>query len=97
MNIQITGRNVEVTPALKEFTEEKLQRLEHHDQHITQINVILHIDKVQQIAEGTVHLNKIDFHAKAEAKDLYEAIDAMANKLLVQVTKHKEKTTDHHR
>lgn len=97
MQIHITGRNLEITPALKQFAEEKLQKLENHDQHITQIDLTLLVEKVLHIAEGTAHLGGIEFHATAESEDMYTAIDQTIAKLLVQITKHKEKTTDHHR
>jgi putative sigma-54 modulation protein len=96
MEIHITGHNIEVTPALKQYVEKKMQRVQHHDNHITKIAVTLSVEKVEHVAEGTVHLSGTDFHGKvAEKKDMYAAIDLLVDKLLAQITKHKEKSTDH--
>lgn len=95
MQIQITGRNLEVTPALKSFVQEKLSRLSHHDQAISMINVTFHIENVEHIAEATVHLMGTELHAKAESHDMYSAIDKLLDKLTTQVIKHKEKLEDH--
>lgn len=96
MQIHFTGRNIEVTPALKTFTEEKLDRLSHRNA-ISKINVSFHIENVTQIAEATIHLNGTDIHASAKADDMYAAIDMLVDKLSGQITKHKEKHSDHHR
>lgn len=95
MQLHFTGRNLEITPALKSFAEEKLSRLQHRFNNILSVNVILHVEKLSHIAEATVHIDSTDIHAKAVAEDMYAAIDALIDKLLSQVTKHKEKLEDH--
>lgn len=49
------------------------------------------MEKVQKIAEATVHLNGGELHATAEADDMYAAIDLLIDKLTRQLNKHKEK------
>jgi putative sigma-54 modulation protein len=97
MQIRFTGRNIDVTPALKTFTEEKMARLNHRDSKITNLDVTIHLENVTHIAEATLHTNTGTIHATAKADDMYAAIEMLADKLLVQVTKHKEKQDDHHR
>ncbi|KTC90957.1 ribosome hibernation promoting factor [Fluoribacter dumoffii] len=91
MQINITGHHIDVTPALRAFTEEKLEKLERHFDHIKSINVVLNVEKLRQIAEATVHVNKGELHASAESEDLYAAIDSLIDKLERQLSKHKEK------
>jgi putative sigma-54 modulation protein len=95
MQLHFTGRNIDVTPALKTFAQEKFQRLQHRHENINSVNVILLVEKLDHIAEATLHIDGTDIHAKAESKDMYTAIDLLIDKLLAQVTKIKEKHTDH--
>ncbi|QMT61201.1 MULTISPECIES: ribosome hibernation-promoting factor, HPF/YfiA family [unclassified Legionella] len=96
MLINITGHHIDVTPALRAFTEEKFDKLERHFDQIKSINVILNVEKLRQIAEATVHVNKVELHATSESEDLYVAIDALIDKLERQLIKHKEKNHKHH-
>jgi len=54
MQINITGHHVEVTPALRAYVTEKMQRLTRHFDQVSSINVILNVEKLQQQAEATV-------------------------------------------
>lgn len=95
MEINFTGHNVEVSAAIKNYTKEKFDKLEHFD-HLSTIHVVFSIENLDQIAEATVSVpRKIDVHARAIAANLYEAIDEMADKLNRQLLKHKEKEHSH--
>ncbi|WP_454782866.1 ribosome hibernation promoting factor [Legionella sp. WA2022007384] len=96
MLINITGHHIDVTPALRAFTEEKFDKLERHFDQIKSINVVFNVEKLRQIAEATVHVNKVELHATSESEDLYAAIDALIDKLERQLLKHKEKSQKHH-
>ena len=91
MQFHFTGRNIDVTPALKTFTEEKLQRLLHRDASINNIHVSYHVENLTQTVEATVHVPGTEIHASASADDMYAAIDELTDKLMHLVTKHKEK------
>jgi putative sigma-54 modulation protein len=95
MHINITGHRLNVTPALRTFTEEKFDKLERHSDQITKINVIFDVEKLRQIAEATVFVSGWEFHASSESEDLYTAIDSLINKLDRQLIKHKEKIRKH--
>lgn len=94
MQIHITGHNVDVTPALRTYATEKLERLKKRGDSITTINVIFDVEKVQQIAKATLHISGADIHAHSESADMYSAIDLLIDKLDHQITKHKEKIKD---
>jgi putative sigma-54 modulation protein len=94
MHIKLTGRNLDITPALKTFTEEKMAHLASRDS-ITNIHVTLHLENVTNTAEGTLHLHGADIHASAKASDMYAAIEMLADKITGQVNKHKDKHADH--
>lgn len=95
MNIHFTGRNIEITPALKIFTTEKMDRITRRFSEITNMNVVFHLENVDHVAEATVQFHGTDIHATAKSEDMYAAIDELADKLAAQITKHKEKLTDH--
>ncbi len=95
MQINITGHRMDVTPAIRAFTEEKFDKLERHFDHITSINVVFDVEKLRQIAEATVFVTKGELHASSESDDLYNAIDTLIDKLDRQLIKHKEKSRKH--
>lgn len=96
MQINFTGHRMEVTPAIRSFTQEKFDKLERHFDKITAINVIFDVEKLRQKAEATILIAKDVLHASSESEDLYTAIDALVDKLDRQLLKHKEKLRDHH-
>ncbi len=97
MNLQISGHHIEVTPALREYVESKLDPVVRHFDGVTGVNVVLSVEKLKQVAEVTVHVPGKDLHVEESADDLYAAIDALFDKLDRQVQKHKQKVQDHHR
>jgi len=97
MNIEFTGHHMDVTPALKTHTKEKFAKLEKHFEKITSVHVVLNVEKLRQIAEGTVLIAKEKFHASAEDENMYTAIDLLVDKLDKQLLKHKEKKHNNHR
>lgn len=90
MQISFVGHHVEVTPALKAFTEEKLQKLERHVDTVTSIHVVFGLEKLTQFVEATVKVGKAEVHARSEAEDMYTAVDGLIAKLDRQLLKHKE-------
>lgn len=94
MQINVSGHHIDVTPALRSYVESKLDRLERHFDRITNMEVILSVEKERQKAESTVRVAGGEVYADAESDDLYAAIDMLADKLDRQLIKRKEKTKD---
>src|SRR4030065_108375 len=97
MHINHTGHHIDITSALRSYVESKFKRLERHFDNMTNIHVILSIEKERQKAEATVHVNRGNLFANAEHEDMYAAIDELIDKLDRQGQQHKEKLTDYHR
>lgn len=97
MQINVSGHQVNVTPALRDYVTSKFDRIVRHFDHLHDVNVILSVEKLRQKADATIKVSGKAIHADAEADDMYAAIDALADKLDRQVKKYKEKLTDHHR
>jgi putative sigma-54 modulation protein len=95
MQINLTGHHVDVTDSLREYVNEKFEKLERHFDHINNVHVVLTVEKLNQIAESTVHLSGSEVHAKAEKNDMYASIDALIDKLDRQILKYKGKISQH--
>ena len=95
MQINISGHHVEVTPALRQYVLNKLDRLQRHFDQITKTEVTLIVEKLIQKAEATIHVSGADLFANAESEDMYAAIDLLVDKLDRQLIKHKEKNRGH--
>ncbi len=95
MQISVSGHHIDITPSLKSYVENKFTRLERHNDRITNVAVILRVEKSRQKAESTVKIRGGEVFADAESGDLYAAIDLLADKLDRQLIREKEKTKDH--
>ncbi|MDV7209665.1 sigma 54 modulation protein /SSU ribosomal protein S30P [Azotobacter beijerinckii] len=91
MQVNISGHQLDVTDALRDYVEEKLSRLERHFDRITNVQVIMTVEKLKQKIETTLHVAGAEVVANAEHEDMYAAIDLLVDKLDRQLIKHKEK------
>ena len=96
MQVTISGKHVEITDALREYVRRKLTRIDQHFGPVIRSHVVLHVARNRHRVETTVHAKGTQWHATAEDKDMYPAIDRVVDKLDCQVIKHKEKVVDHH-
>ena len=92
MNLHLTGHQLPITPAIREYVAAKLQRITHHFDHVIDVNVILSVEKLQQKIEATVHVRGRDIFCESSAADMYAAIDGLIDKLDRTIIKHKEKS-----
>lgn len=95
MQINLTGHHVDVTSSLKDYVDTKFAKLERHFDHINNVHVVLTVEKLNQIAEATVHLSGNEVFASAENSDMYASIDSLIDKLDRQILKHKAKVNHH--
>lgn len=101
MNLTISGQHLEVTPALREYVQTKLERITRHFDQVVDITVRLCIEKLsakelRQRAEVTLHVKGKEIFVEQSSEDLYAAIDQLMDKLDRQVGRYKEKVQDHH-
>ncbi len=97
MQIEVYGQHMEITDALRSYTEDKMRRLDRHFEHPIALRVQLSVNKPDFRAEGNVLVAGREFYADANAETMYAAIDLLAGKLDRLLVKHKEKMVDHHR
>ena len=101
MKLLIHGRNLDVTPALRDYTETKLDRAIHHFNDLVQeadvhLSVARNPRVPQQTAEVTVFANGTVIRAQERSENLYASIDLVASKLARQLRRFKERHSDHH-
>jgi ribosome hibernation promoting factor len=96
MQLTVSGHHVEVSKALRDYVDSKLAKLSRHFDQMTDIHCVLTVEKLLHKAEATIHLAGGTIHADASDPDMYAAVDGLVDKLSRQITKHKEKLTDHH-
>ena len=96
MRILIHGKNLELTGALKEYTEAKLEKATHHYKDIVkEANIHLSIEKHPRVsfqtAEVTNFANGTVIRAEEKTENLYSSIDLVSNKLCRKLRKYKER------
>lgn len=95
MQINITGHHLDITESIRKSVDSKLGKMQQHFPDLSSLNVILTVEKNQQIAEVSTHFLGQDFTARASADDLYKAIAEMATKLTSLMQRKKEKVKSH--
>lgn len=96
MQVQLSGQQIEVTPALRDHVNSRLDRLTRLDERILSLSIVLSVNKLQQRAEGTLSVTGSTLHAEALENDMYVSIDVLFDKLVTQLRKHREKISDKH-
>lgn len=95
MQLTVSGHHVEVTPSLRNYVNDRFDKLDRHFDNITRTNVTLVVDKLRQKAEANINVGGATLFADATDKDMYTAIDSLSDKLDRQLLKHKEKIRSH--
>lgn len=95
MQVQISGQQIAITPALRSHVQSKIDRLARHFDNLTDLTVVLSVEKLEQRADGTLLGAGCNLHAQGSDLDMYASIDIMFDKLVGQLRRHKEKLTDH--
>ena len=96
MNLKISGHHLAITPAIRDYLQNKMAKVSRHFEQVMDVDIILSVDKLDQKAEAKVHLSGKDLFCESIDGDMYAAIDGLADKLDRAVLKHKEKLVDHH-
>ena len=91
MRIIITGRNIELTPGIKEAVEEKLGKLEKYFKPDTDVNVTLSVEKDRQKVEVTIPTKGHTIRSEQVSNDMYVSIDLAEEAIEKQLLKYRTK------
>ncbi len=89
MSVNVKGRNIEVTPALKEYVEKKITKVTKQFKTVGDISAVLKVEKGNHIVEITVPASGILLRAQETTKDMYSSIDLVVEKIERQIHKYK--------
>lgn len=103
MKLVIQGKNIEITDAIREYVNQKIEKaVTHFQAMITEVDVHLSVARnprvnSRQVAEVTIYVNGAVVRAEEGSENLYASIDMVADKISRQLRKYKEKrSTKHH-
>jgi putative sigma-54 modulation protein len=94
MKVEYTGRQIEVTPAIQEFTEEHLRKIRKILGEMIEVHVILTVEKYRHQAEINLKSRTFKINGVEETHDMYTSINAVLEKIERQALKHKGKKID---
>jgi putative sigma-54 modulation protein len=96
--IQVTGRHVSVTEAMKEYCRRRLACLHLDYPKIIEVQIIMDVQKYRHTAEVILHCsNHITLEASAESHDMYVSVDEVVDKIAGQMRKYKTRLMRQHR
>jgi putative sigma-54 modulation protein len=91
MQINVTFRHTESSPALREYAEEKISRIKKYLEEPIDAHVVLKVEKFRHIVEVTINADGQRINGMEKTDDMYSSIDKVADKIESQVKKYKDK------
>jgi putative sigma-54 modulation protein len=95
MDVLITGRHLEVTPALRSYVENRAKKIEKYTTKATQVIFTLKVEKYRHLAEVILKVNGSVLQSEEETDAMYTSVDKAMTKVEIQLKKHKEKLCNH--
>ena len=97
MNITISGKNMDITPSLREAIQEKLGKLDRYFTPDTDVHVTLSVEKERQKVEVTIPLKGNIIRSEQVSSDMYVSIDLVEEIIERQIKKYKNKLMAHNK
>lgn len=92
MNLQVRGKNIQVTNALKDHVEKRIGKLEKYFENYTdEAQVTLVVEKDTHKVEVTIPINGMYLRGEIATGDMYSSIDQVVDKLEKQINRYKGK------
>lgn len=89
MAVNVRGKNIDVTPALRDYVEKKVVTITKQFKTVGDISAVMRVEKGQHIVEVTVPASGIVLRAQESTKDMYSSIDLVVDKIERQIHKYK--------
>ncbi len=94
-NINVTGRNVQVTDAMKNYAMDKISKLERFSHRVIDVNVIMDIQRYQQRVDIVIRLDNTKIRSSATTDDMYASIDKAVDRIKEQLLRYKTRIQNH--
>lgn len=95
MQTTVTFKQIDPSSSLKAYVQKKLEKFDKMVESPAEAYVVLSVEKIRHIAEITLTYDKVGIHAKEESESMYSSIDALMDKVRMQIKKNKEKIKRH--
>lgn len=96
MDVKISARHMDLTPAIDDYIHKKIQRIHKYFSNISSVSIVLECEKYRRTAQIILHVAGTTFRAKETSIDLYAAFDCAADTMDMQLKRYKEKLKQHH-
>lgn len=102
MHVIVQGKHIAVTPALREYAQEKLGRVARFFDHVQEAQVVLSVERrgnlgKAQVVEVTVRGDGVVLRGEEASSDMYASIDLVVEKLKKQIERYRSKFIDRRR
>lgn len=91
MSIVVRGKNIEITPALKDYVVKRVSKITKYFDSLGEITALLTVEKGRHMIELTVPINGIMLRGEEATADMYTSIDLVVDKIEKQIEKYKTK------
>ena len=91
MRTVITGRHMDVSPALQQRVDKKINKLDKYFGSDTEAHVFMHVEKGRHRMEATIVYDGITFRAEESSDNMYKSIDSVLKKIDKQIKHHRSK------
>ncbi len=95
MRVTVSGKNMVVTDAIREYSEKKAARIKKYFDDIMDVHVNLEVQKNLHSAEILVDVKGIFLKGLEKSEDMYASIDFAVDKIEKQLVKYKERLKEH--
>ncbi len=93
--INITGRNITITDAIRNYFLEKIAKVERFTDRVVHMNVTFDVQRQLQICRINLKMNNINVLSEGSTTDMYASIDQAVDRLEKQLIRYKNKIKDH--
>lgn len=94
-NIHVTGRDVLVTDAMKDYAIEKLSKVERFTSRIIDVHVTMDIQKLDHRVDIVLKVDHIKIKGSASSTDMYASLDRAVEKIEKQLRRYKDRINEH--
>lgn len=95
MQVTVTFKKMDTSSSLKSYVQKKLDKFDKMLDSPAEATVVLSVEKIRHIAELTLTCDRLKIHAKEDSESMYSSIDALTDKVKIQIKKNKEKIKRH--
>ena len=94
MRYTISGKNIDITPGLREAAESKIGKLDRYFSNDTEVQITMSVEKGRQKIEVTIPVKGTIIRAEQDSNDMYVSIDLVEEIIERQIKKYKTKLVD---